>query len=128
MVEWLSFIELLIINRQNILLYKIAEIEQITWIHNLNMVKLLLVFKKLYVVWSWANGFLRKESQRLRIQGIVLTLSVFNSLAGNVFLSVTIRIQKFATVDYCAQLLRNFHCENSDLKIEFAFAGIVLYL
>ena len=36
-VEWLSFIELLIINRQNILLYKIAEIEQNTWIHNLNM-------------------------------------------------------------------------------------------
>ena len=36
-VEWLSFIELLIINRQNILLYKIAEIEQNTWIHNLNI-------------------------------------------------------------------------------------------
>ena len=34
-VEWVICIELLIINRQNILLYKNAEIEQNTWIHDL---------------------------------------------------------------------------------------------
>ena len=34
-VEWLNVVELLIINRQHILLYKNAEIEQNTWINNL---------------------------------------------------------------------------------------------
>ena len=51
------------------------------------------------LVWSCANDFLKEETQRLRNQGIVLTLSVINSLAGHVFLSVTIRNNKITKVD-----------------------------
>ena len=38
-VEWVICIELLIIDRQNILLYKYAEIEQNTWIHDLYKIR-----------------------------------------------------------------------------------------